>query len=45
MSGNVWEWCQDWFADYTDEPQVNPTGPETGTRRVIRGGSCYNDAL
>ena len=43
MSGNVWEWCQDWFADYTDEPQVNPTGPETGTRRVIRGGSCYNE--
>ena len=43
MSGNVWEWCQDWFADYTEEAQVNPTGPETGTKRVIRGGSCYND--
>ena len=43
MSGNVWEWCQDWFADYTDEAQVNPTGPETGTQHVIRGGSCYNE--
>jgi formylglycine-generating enzyme required for sulfatase activity len=43
MSGNVWEWCQDWFADYPEEAQVNPTGPETGTKRVIRGGSCYND--
>ena len=41
MTGNVWEWCQDWYAEYTADPQTNPTGPETGTTRVLRGGSCY----
>ena len=40
MSGNVFEWCQDWFGPYGSEPVVNPIGPETGTGRVIRGG-CY----
>lgn len=42
MSGNVYEYCQDFFsgnADYPSEPQVNPTGPETGDNIVIRGGS------
>ncbi|MGM9869575.1 MAG: SUMF1/EgtB/PvdO family nonheme iron enzyme [Sodaliphilus sp.] len=44
MSGNVHEWCSDWFdADYySNSPQSNPTGPETGTSRVIRGGSRYS---
>lgn len=39
MSGNVKEWCQDWFNDYSSDAQTNPTGPSTGERRVIRGGS------
>ncbi|MBK8967258.1 MAG: formylglycine-generating enzyme family protein [Lewinellaceae bacterium] len=39
MSGNVWEWCWDWHKDYPSEPQTNPTGPESGSDRVRRGGS------
>ncbi|MBQ3363420.1 MAG: SUMF1/EgtB/PvdO family nonheme iron enzyme [Muribaculaceae bacterium] len=41
MSGNVFEWCQDWFGPYGSEALVNPVGPESGTDRVIRGGSYY----
>jgi formylglycine-generating enzyme required for sulfatase activity len=39
MSGNVLEWCQDWFDYYSDAAQTNPTGPSLGTYRVCRGGS------
>ncbi len=41
MSGSVLEWCQDWFGPYGNEPLVNPVGSESGTVRVIRGGSYY----
>ena len=39
MSGNVWEWCQDWKGSYTDEAQSSPTGPYSGIGRIARGGS------
>jgi formylglycine-generating enzyme required for sulfatase activity len=39
MHGNVWELCQDWYALYGSSAEVDPTGPGSGTVRVIRGGS------
>ena len=44
MSGNVLEWCSDWYGSYSSSSQTNPSGPSTGTNRVLRGGSWIFNA-
>ena len=44
MSGNVWEWCQDWKGSYSSSSQVNPTGANSGSNRVYRGGGWSGNA-
>ncbi|MCP4702949.1 MAG: SUMF1/EgtB/PvdO family nonheme iron enzyme [Gammaproteobacteria bacterium] len=44
ISGNVWEWVHDWYDSYSEEAQTNPKDSETGSNRVVRGGSWGVDA-
>lgn len=45
MTGNVSEWCQDWYGNYTSNSEINPTGATSGYSRVARGGSLGNNSL
>ena len=43
MHGSVWEWCQDWYGPYIEDPEIDPVGPAEGENKIIRGGSWFNE--
>ena len=47
MSGNVWEWCSDWYHDeyFQVANKINPLGPDYGTEKVVRGGSWFSNDI
>jgi formylglycine-generating enzyme required for sulfatase activity len=44
MHGNIWEWTNDWYGEYDVADKLNPKGPDTGTKKVDRGGGFYDPA-
>jgi|GEM_PF-1940628 len=44
MHGNVWEWCHNWYGEYTADAATDPLGPSSGSGRVLRGGGWFNGA-
>ena len=44
MSGNLYDFCSDWYGSYTGDAQINPIGPSSGTTRISRGGCWYGVA-